>query len=199
MTTIRQTSSNRRLSLLKAALTLFSTQGYAGTTTRAIAEHSGVTEAILFRHFHSKEELLCAVVEQFSPRPLFSPPLPTNHTLPVRHAVEMLLRRYLDAVWANRVFLLMVFTTPKREQAVFAEIWTEFHAQGVYLYTLLQERSDRNELRPDIALVAADVIAAATSGYLQRALYEPPAAWEVTRDTYVSNLLAILFDGITRK
>ena len=92
----------------------------------------------------------------------------------------------------------MGFTTPKREQPVFAEIWTEFNKQGIYLYTLLQERGQRNEIQADIAAVSTDVIAAATSGYLQRALNESPGNWETTRDTYVSNLLTILFHGIAK-
>ncbi len=196
MTITRQSRPDRRLSLLQAALDLFSTQGYAATTTKAIAERSGVTEAILFRHFPTKEELLRALMDQFRPRPLFAPLPPTIHALPVRAALELLLTRYFDAIWANRAFMLMVFTTPKREQAVFEEIWAEFGGQAVTLYTMLQERSDRNELKAAIAASATDVIAAAASGYLQRALNDAPENWEATRDGYVSNLLRILFGGI---
>ena len=198
MTTTRQTSAARRLSLLDAALALFSSQGFAGTTTKAIAERSGVTESILFRHFRTKEELLRAVVDRFSPSPLFAPLPSVLDTLPVRSAIELLLTRYLDTLWENRVFLLMVFTTPKREQAVFAEIWAEFHGQGLALYTLLQERTARNEVKVGLAGVATDVIAAATSGYIQRALNEMPSDWEATRNSYIANLLQILFGGIVR-
>ena len=193
---MRQTGPNRRLSFLQAALELFSTQGYAATTTKAIAECAGVTEALLFRHFRNKEELLQAVVEQFSPRPLFPPPPASLHTLPPRAAIELLLTRYLDAVWANRIFIQMVFTTPKREQAVFEEIWTEFGKQGLYLYTLLQERSDRRELKAGIAASATDVISTSTSGFLQRISFEPPQDWEAARNAYVANLLQVLFDGL---
>lgn len=41
---------------------LFSRQGFDGTTTREIAEAAAVNEAIIFRHFTSKEELYWAVV-----------------------------------------------------------------------------------------------------------------------------------------
>ena len=194
--TTRQTGPNRRLSLLRAALDLFSTQGYAGTTTKAIAECSGVTEALLFRHFHSKEELLREVVAQFSPRPLFQPPPDGISTLLPRAALELLITRYLDAVWANRVFIQMVFTTPKREQAVFEEIWAEFGRQGLTLYMALQERSDRGELKAGVAAMATDVISTATSGFLQRVLFEAPLDWEAARSAYVSSLLEVLFHGI---
>ena len=192
----RQSGADRRLSLLQAALDLFSTQGYAGTTTAAIAERSGVTQAMLFRHFHSKEELLRAVVEQFCPRPLF-PPIPSSlSALPVREALQILITRYLDAFWANRDFILMVFTTPKREQAVFAEIWQEFSQQGTLLYTILDDHVRRVELKAWVAAVATDVIAAATSGYLQRMLNDVPEDWNTARDRCVSNLIDVLFSGI---
>jgi AcrR family transcriptional regulator len=45
-----------------SALTLFSTRGYSGSTTRAIAEAAGVTEQILFRHYRSKRELFREVI-----------------------------------------------------------------------------------------------------------------------------------------
>ena len=196
MKTVRQTAADRRSSLLQAALDLFAEQGYAGTTTKAIAQRSGVTEAILFRHFHTKEELLRAVVEQFRPRPLFAPPPPSVHALPVREALEAFVTRYLNAFWENRVFMLMIFTTPKREQAEFEVLWAEFGKQALYLYTMLQDRSDRNELKPEIPAPATEIIAAATGGFLQRALNDSPEDWNAYRDKFVGSLLQILFSGI---
>ena len=43
---------------------LFAHQGFRGTTTRQIAEASGVTEALIFRHFPRKQDLYWAVIEQ---------------------------------------------------------------------------------------------------------------------------------------
>lgn len=107
-----------------------------------------------------------------------------------------MLKRYLDAVWINRVFLSMVFTTPKREQAVFEPIWAEFTAEGIYLYTFLKKRSEQNEVKSHLVIAAADVISAATSGYIQRVLYDAPEDWVAARDMFVSNLLEVLFGGI---
>jgi AcrR family transcriptional regulator len=59
---MRLTAQHRREQLIKAAMRLFSEQGFHGTTTRQIAEAAGVNEAIIFRHFASKEELYWAVV-----------------------------------------------------------------------------------------------------------------------------------------
>lgn len=48
--------------LLKTAYRLFSEQGYHGTTTRQIADESGVGEPVLFRHFGSKAGLFEAAI-----------------------------------------------------------------------------------------------------------------------------------------
>ncbi len=196
MKTPRQTGADRRQSLLQAALDLFSTQGYDGTTTRAIAERSGVTEAVLFKHFRAKQELLQAVVEAFGPRRFFAPPPVEAHTQPARGALEQFIGQYLDMFWANRAFMRMVFTTPKRDQAVFAELWAEFGRQGLYLYALLQERSDRDELRPDTAGAATEIISAATGGFLLRVLNDEPEDWNAARAQFVTHLLQIVLNGI---
>ncbi|HVL85974.1 MAG TPA: TetR family transcriptional regulator [Pseudonocardia sp.] len=55
-------SALTRRALLDAARELFATEGYAGTTVRAIAERAGVNQALLFRHFGNKEALFAEVV-----------------------------------------------------------------------------------------------------------------------------------------
>lgn len=60
----RYTSADRREQILDVATGLFAQQGFQGTTTKLIAEKSGVTEALIFRHFSGKEELYWAVIER---------------------------------------------------------------------------------------------------------------------------------------
>ena len=47
-----------RQKLLRAALDLYTTIGFRGTTTPAIATRAGVAEGTIYRHFTSKEHLL---------------------------------------------------------------------------------------------------------------------------------------------
>ena len=59
---MRVSAKIRREQLVEVAMKLFSQQGFDGTTTREIAEAAGVNEAIIFRHFRTKEELYWEVV-----------------------------------------------------------------------------------------------------------------------------------------
>ena len=53
----------RRAQILRAAVELFARKGFTGTTTKEIAQSVGVSEAMLFRHFASKDELYGAILD----------------------------------------------------------------------------------------------------------------------------------------
>jgi len=59
---MRLSATARRERILASAQRLFARQGFQGTTTRGIAASAGITEAMVFRHFRSKEELYWAVL-----------------------------------------------------------------------------------------------------------------------------------------
>ena len=59
----RLPGEERRRQIIEAAATLFSRKGFRGTTTREIAGAVGVSEAMLFKHFATKEELYAAIIE----------------------------------------------------------------------------------------------------------------------------------------
>lgn len=53
----------RREQILRVAVSLFSNHGFRGTTTKEIAQAAGVSEAMVFRHFATKEELYAAILD----------------------------------------------------------------------------------------------------------------------------------------
>ena len=46
------TKDETRIEILKAAMELFAKNGFRGTTTRDLAAHANVNEAIIFQVFH---------------------------------------------------------------------------------------------------------------------------------------------------
>lgn len=59
----RVNKEDRRVQILEVAGQLFSFKGFNGTTTKEIAEKVGVSEAIIFRHFPSKQDLYSAILD----------------------------------------------------------------------------------------------------------------------------------------
>ena len=63
LTGARMAGEERRLQILAVAVRLFSERGFRGTTTKEIAQAAGVSEAMVFRHFATKEELYAAILD----------------------------------------------------------------------------------------------------------------------------------------
>jgi AcrR family transcriptional regulator len=59
----RLSGEERRRVIIEAALSLFSRKGFRGTTTKEIAQAAGCSEAMLFKHFATKDALYSAILE----------------------------------------------------------------------------------------------------------------------------------------
>jgi len=59
----RLSGGERKRQLIEVAIDLFSKKGFGGTTTKEIAAAAGVNEAIIFRHFATKEQLYAAILD----------------------------------------------------------------------------------------------------------------------------------------
>src|SRR5918992_1683745 len=59
----RLKGDERRRIIIDAALALFARKGFRGTTTKEIAEAAGCSEATIFKHFATKDELYAAILE----------------------------------------------------------------------------------------------------------------------------------------
>jgi AcrR family transcriptional regulator len=57
----RLSAQERRAAIIQAVRRVFAEKGFHGTTTRALAEAAGVSEALLFKHFPTKEALYSAM------------------------------------------------------------------------------------------------------------------------------------------
>jgi len=63
--TRKLTSEQRRASIIRAVRHLFANKGFKGVRTREVAEAAGVSEALVYRHFPTKEALFDAIQQSF--------------------------------------------------------------------------------------------------------------------------------------
>ena len=71
----RISGAERKASIIASAASLFAAKGFTGTKTKAIAAHAGVSEALVFKHFPSKNDLYTAILAKESPIPCILPEL----------------------------------------------------------------------------------------------------------------------------
>ena len=102
------TPNETRARILKAADGLFGTLGFDATTTRDIAERSGVNKALIHYHYGSKDDLLAAVLDGYYARlgEALAPAL--AHGGPVREQLAAVLDGYADFLAENLTFCRIV-------------------------------------------------------------------------------------------
>ena len=95
----RLSASERRGDILTASLSLFARHGLHGVTTRQIAEAAGVSEALLYRHFRSKDELYSelqksclSAMTRIAEKLVQLPPSTSTLVLAVHYMVATILR-----------------------------------------------------------------------------------------------------------
>jgi len=60
----RMQAADRRRQILEVSAELFGLHGYRGTTTALLASKAGITEPILYRHFHNKLDLFVTLIDE---------------------------------------------------------------------------------------------------------------------------------------
>ncbi len=60
----RMKADERRQEIVRAAMEVFARNGFGGSTTREIAEHAGISEAMIYSHFRNKEDLYTAIIDE---------------------------------------------------------------------------------------------------------------------------------------
>jgi AcrR family transcriptional regulator len=161
-----------RRALLDAARELFATDGYEGTTVRAVAERAGVNQALLFRHFGSKDALFAEAVTE--------PATALLHAGPP----EELLGRVLTAMLADdrdAGLFLAALRSGGLAEAVGAEVGGGYQRA----FAALAETGE-----PDDAAVRADLLLAWLLGLaLARSVLRTPALAAADPDTVCAHVV----------
>jgi AcrR family transcriptional regulator len=108
MAITRLDSDERRQAIVDAAVPLFARNGFGGTTTRELAEAAGISEALLFRHFPSKQLLYREILQQLGCQG--DPALEQLASLPASAAtlvcmVRFMVRRFIAGSDSDRADL----------------------------------------------------------------------------------------------
>jgi TetR/AcrR family transcriptional regulator len=150
----RLPADERRRQLIEVSIDLFSRKGFAGTTTKEIAAAAGVTEAIIFRHFATKQDLYTAIVERMCSRVETADWLRGAESLMARNDDEALIRYLmkgiLDFAHADRRYerLILFAALEGNELALMHHNATSWIGQSVLEYIARRQREG--------AIVSAD-------------------------------------------
>lgn len=107
---LRLTATDRRTQILAAAMDVFSERGFHGARTRDLAERAGVSEALIFRHFPTKEDVIRAILELVGLEERIQAMEDQFEHLPPREALQRIAEVTLTALRDDpRVFRVIFF------------------------------------------------------------------------------------------
>lgn len=127
LTERRRPGNTARDEILDAAGELFTTRGYASTSTRAIAEAVGIRQASLYHYFNTKDELLSALLHQtVTPTLAFLSSIrQTDPAPPATQSLHALAAFDGAQLLTSRWNLGALYLLPELREARLATFWTE--------------------------------------------------------------------------
>jgi TetR/AcrR family transcriptional regulator len=193
-------ATDRRTQLLDIALNLFSQKGFDSTTTKEIATAAGVTEAIVFRHFQTKQALYQAVLERQSDCPGFRQWMEEARRRMQQNDDEGLMRAIAEAVLEQyrsdpRMERLMLFAGLEGQEMALEH----YRSTSFPIYELLREYIVRRQQEGALTVCKPEAILSAIAGMAHRyALYTRLFGFpsELSDEEALDTFTRILMDGI---
>jgi AcrR family transcriptional regulator len=192
---------DRRQEILAAAMQLFAQKGFRGTTTRDLATQAEVNEAIIFRHFKTKEELYSAIIE-FKAGENRNARLEELERLASANDdanfFRTLGRSFLEKHEQDTTFLrLLLFSALEGHQLsdMFAASLTARNPIANYI----QKRIDEGAFRKvDAQLAARGLFGMFTSFILSQEIFGLKKTQSYDREEVVDTFVSIFLKGITK-
>lgn len=202
-----------RQEVLKAALRVYARSGISAATLDDIAKEAGVTKGALCWHFHSKEELLVALLKHYGPHSFLSPVVESirqDMQAGVPLDDETIFRRLAGAFYDafnqqgdhTRLAILLLYTHPDIAQTLTER--TIIGRKNIldYVHRRQEEGYFRREIDPSFLVqVMATTFAmrVVARGLYRQAL--PGEAWpdELPREAMIEQLVSLLLYGAVRR
>lgn len=157
----RQTSNDKRETIIDAAFDLFRHYGYRRTSMEDIARAAGVAKGTLYLYFASKEELFEAIARMLAARMLEAVQEAAARDLPLEEQFLGVLDAKLGSVWR------WIYSSPHAAELldpqhqlpddVFADVDATFRS---VMTKLVRKGMDSGELDPKAAGLTAEAAAA---------------------------------------
>lgn len=109
----RRPGKTARDEILDAAAELFTTLGYASTSTRRIADAVGIRQASLYHHFATKDDILDALLAGTVDAPLQLAQALLNESGPASARLHLLVATDVEQLCANRWNLGALYLLPE--------------------------------------------------------------------------------------
>jgi AcrR family transcriptional regulator len=189
----------RKASIIRSAAAIFGEKGFNGTKTREIAARAGVSEALIFKHFPSKEDFYAAILTEKSPLPGLLERIKT--LAEQRKDVEvftMIAETIVGGAPDQNLMRLILFSALESHEL--SDMFFQNHIRHFYdvLASYIEQRIEDGTFQPVPPLVAARAFMGMLIYHrLLTVLFRAPLTQE-PKDI-VHTFVTVFMDGITRQ
>jgi AcrR family transcriptional regulator len=114
--------------ILRAAEELLGERGYDGVSMRDVAERAGITKALIFYHFRSKDDLFGTVLDRYYEAHTQALQTSLDIEGTPRERIRRMLEAYLTFIYQNRLYPRLVQQEIARGAQNLDKIQKNFHA-----------------------------------------------------------------------
>jgi TetR/AcrR family transcriptional regulator len=139
----RLAADDRRGQILAAAFELCAERGFHGARTRDLARRAGVSEALVYRHFPSKDALIRAILDQAGFAERIEWMEQTLEKMPPREALLSIAKHLLTGLRERPEVFRVVFFGLLETPHLASEFYRDFLSRVLALETRIFERAFR--------------------------------------------------------
>jgi AcrR family transcriptional regulator len=196
---MRLPAPERRRQIIDTAAELFSRRGFSGTTTREVAKAAGVSEATLFKHFATKEELYAAIIEaKAQTRKILDAVGEAAQRRDDAEVLRLLGRQMLTRTKADPTLMRLLFFSAL-EGHTLSDMFLRSRVEGIdnFLSRYIAERTAAGVFRAVDPLQAAwNFIGMVSFHLLLSEVFGQKPPPHLTIDVVVDHMVSLFLDGV---
>lgn len=201
LTSRARAALERREQLLDTAETLFLEHGYAGTSTKRIAETAGVAEGLVFHYFGTKDALL---LEVFSRRASIAGRIAELVLDPAPRSAHGLLRAiadvYASAEHDDVAFAAFAMAEARVHPQLASAVAGATDQMLAHVVKRLRAAVESGEIDPTVSLeAAARGFFGGFTGYFLDEPHAPARTFRARANTFASGWLDVVWRGLARR
>lgn len=186
-----------RIKIVNALITLLESNNFGSITTNEIAKTAGVTEALIYKYFKDKRDLLHEVLKEYLEHYVLFMKEKTKNIKDWKKRLHTLFKLHFQLYSINRVLpkilILEVRNYPHFYKSAPYKVVKEY---ARYVQNIIEEGVSCNEIRDDILpkTIRQFVLGAFEHFVLPRIIYN----LEIDEQLLADDLCELIFNGITK-
>jgi TetR/AcrR family transcriptional regulator len=199
---------DNRQAILEAAVRIFARSGVSAATLDDIATEAGVTRGALLWHFHTKDDLLMAIIKNCGPQSMIRPiidqieqDIQNGLALDDESIIRRLAAGFYDGFATQsditRLAFLVIYTHPQAARMLADTIGKGRKRFAEYIKRRQDEGYFRNDIDPGLFAQSVTMIFAMRA--ISRGLDDLLPFAHLSREEIIDQLVSLLLYGIVRR